>query len=194
MDFNDNALRIINANCGDTLKAYLLKEVCNFQINPLLFRAPQGDVERAFAEERARAGTEQRTPEQLLQAFKEDHRILSTGMPAAVRFEDEPAENRERPRPAPERFAAPVVVSPPAALKTEPTLDEPLQAGEFRINGEIYVSIERAAELRESTPASAYQCAMKQKWRSQPNPEGRGRVWLKADTPRLRAKSSDRAE
>lgn len=136
-------LEIINAPCGDVLKAHLLNALHGMSINLISVRAPTGAVEQAFGVSRAKMIEEAppRSADAIMEEFKKDHarprpEAIETlpKMPETIRFEDE-VPHRDR--------KAAIVVSLPQR-EEEPQL----APGEYRIEGKVYVSIVRAADLR----------------------------------------------
>jgi hypothetical protein len=73
MDATPSILEILDARCGDMLKAYVLRRYYpNLNINLIMVRQPVGEAEAAFAAERA-----ERAPKNLskrsMEDFKDDH-------------------------------------------------------------------------------------------------------------------------
>lgn len=73
-----DVLPLLNANCGDVLKAVLLSEFFPElpKINPLYLKAPTGEVEAAFAAFKA-AQSAAGEADELLAAVKADHATIA---------------------------------------------------------------------------------------------------------------------
>ncbi|OAE37656.1 hypothetical protein [Agrobacterium tumefaciens] len=180
-------LEIINAPCGDVLKAHLLNSVHGMSINLISVRAPAGDAEKAFAESRAKLVEQApRNADTILAEIKTDHQRplpdrkpvpveTLPKMPLTTRFEDVDPEKEAR-------VSANVVQlqevnDGPVA---EPESDPVMPNGEFEIGGKVYVSLIRAAELRKSSIGAVNQAACQKKWTRLPMPgDGRKAVYLK---------------
>jgi hypothetical protein len=164
-------LDVLNANCGDVLKASVLNRLHGFDLNLIALRAPDGAAEKAFAKSRAEMVQPEpnaRTAEQVLSDFRKDHAAETPketlpAMPENVRFEDVEPATKEGPK----------------------LVDEPktLPAGETEIEGERYVTLIRAAELRGTANLkSVMSAACANKWRRVRNPsDGRHPLYLRAD-------------
>lgn len=81
-------MELANAMCGDALKACLINHFYpDIRVNPLMVRAPQGDLEKAAAAERAKQlkdddvpATPAKRAAQLMVAFREDDAKKPQGM------------------------------------------------------------------------------------------------------------------
>jgi hypothetical protein len=175
-------ISILDARCGDMLKAYVLKKFYpDLNINLCMVRQPTGEVEAAFANARASEGKPAEEPAaRALQEFREDHKRL--------KFEsiDPVAEAR--------RAALPkvkVVDGKPAWEKPEEqgareiiAAEQPEQSsvvdGEFLIDGKLYVTKERAGALRGCGLDAVAAAAAKYKWARNRHPYiGKSKVYLK---------------
>ncbi|MBZ9975500.1 hypothetical protein [Mesorhizobium sp. BR-1-1-10] len=95
-------LDVLNANCGDVLKAHILNEKFGMAVNLISVRAPAGEAEKAFAVSRANlveAEPKAATADSAMAAFKKAAAIPVQAakpvpvetlpkMPATFRFED----------------------------------------------------------------------------------------------------------
>jgi len=160
----DGMLLVLNAACGDVLKANVLNQLAGLSINPMLLRAPSGTVEQAFAEARAKMVEDEPRPkraETALAAFKADHTKPAPvetlpKMPAEIRFED---------------LASPSNV---VAITAPPVPESQDQAQ--------YISLKDAAALRGCGSAAIYAAAKSQGWKRIADPaDGRKSLYLKSD-------------
>lgn len=182
-------LDVLNASCGDYLKGLVLSQTeTGLQIDLNKLKLPLGMAEAAFAQAATRrpapAPEEQRetrlpsaiskpmAPKQTPRAPVETEEDAAPSrplppMPASVRFQDvEPT--------APE----PTAEIPPQPLKVQ----EKAVEGEFTIEGDVYVTPNRAAELRGVSQGRISQMVSTLPWKHRFNPNYPTRkVFLKSD-------------
>lgn len=82
-DIFNRVVRVLEAPCGDVLKAHLLNKLADVNINVAMVRLPHGDLEKAFAEAKAAKEKEERG-NQLRLSMQEDNRKFEVAKPKDI--------------------------------------------------------------------------------------------------------------
>lgn len=172
---------VMNTPSSDYLKAVVLnKLVASMDIDLTRTKLPPGAASDAFA--KAKMATPKLSSSIPVIAPVENApsaRISSVplAMPAAIKFDDKDTA----PPPAVETPPPPAAV-PDTSITVAPAPDAvPLSEDEQVIDGKIYVTITRAAQLRGGSVGAAYQAASSQVWGKVRSKKLKGVLYLKAD-------------